>query len=166
MILNKDNLCDFCANANKYIKAKEKAVGQFLMSKEDLHIESYDKVIDASCNYKRPDFVIDALLFKIIVEVDEGQHKSYPCECEQKRMIMVHQSFGGTPVVFIRYNPDAFKDYKNKKADVNRNTRLNTLYNLIKNLKNNEELDIPLSAYYLYYDGFNKNSTDKICIQY
>lgn len=57
---------------------------------------------------ERPDFVFDAVTHMIVVEIDEDQHKYYPCECEQIRMINISQSLG-MPTIFIRYNPDKYQ---------------------------------------------------------
>lgn len=157
MILDNDGICECCSIGTKQVRVKETIVKQFLMSKTNLKIESCDKTIDTSCNHNRPDIVIDALYFKIIVEIDEHQHKSYTAECENVRMIMIHQAFGGTPVVFIRYNPDSYIDHQCAQQDPPRNIRLKALYSLIHSLMNNKEWHIPLSKYYLFYDGFDCN---------
>jgi len=86
--------------------------------------------------------------------IDENQHKSYACECEQGRMIQLHQDFGGTPVLFIRYNPDSYKDYEGKIQKQNKN-RETKLIELLKGLNHRTDWNYPLSVYYLYYDGYN-----------
>ena len=45
----------------------------------------------------------------VMLEVDEGQHKTRACECEQIRMINITQALGSETTIWIRYNPDAFK---------------------------------------------------------
>ena len=45
----------------------------------------------------------------MIVEVDENQHRGYEESCECARMSEIVGAFGGKPVVFIRYNPDAVR---------------------------------------------------------
>ena len=44
----------------------------------------------------------------LIVEVDENQHTEYDCSCENKRLMQLSQDVGHRPIVFIRFNPDAF----------------------------------------------------------
>jgi hypothetical protein len=51
----------------------------------------------------------------IIVEVDENQHKDYECSCENKRRMELSQDIGHRPLVFIRFNPDS---YKNKEENI------------------------------------------------
>ena len=55
----------------------------------------------------RPDFiwVLDHLI--IVLECDEDQHITY--ECERRRMNDLWNTYGGMPIVFIPFNPDAFK---------------------------------------------------------
>ena len=45
----------------------------------------------------------------LLLEVDEHQHRGRACECEQTRMVNLGQMFGGTPVYFVRWNPDAYR---------------------------------------------------------
>ena len=44
----------------------------------------------------------------LIVEVDENQHKFYDCSCDNKRLMQLSQDVGHRPIVFIRFNPDAY----------------------------------------------------------
>ncbi|KAI9089581.1 hypothetical protein DFS34DRAFT_385310 [Phlyctochytrium arcticum] len=66
------------------------------------------------CGLERPDFWIDWHTHMLVVEVDEDQHWSSACECEQTRMVNISQSFG-MPTVFLRWNPD---DYRPKEESV------------------------------------------------
>jgi hypothetical protein len=147
-------LCDSCFDfkVKKVHKAKETRVKNVLDANSVVYT-SYDKVIDPSCNIYRPDFVIDLVKFVIIIEVDENQHKSYPCDCEHIRMISLFQTFGGTPVVFIRYNPDDYK-FNNKKIKYNK-SREKVLLGTIKGLSNRELMPDQLSIIHLFYDGFD-----------
>ena len=69
----------------------------------------HDKMLEgSSCGRERPDFQFECGTHFVYVEVDENQHQSYACECEQTRMInLVHVR--GMPVRWIRYNPDTYK---------------------------------------------------------
>ena len=44
------------------------------------------------------------------VEVDENNHSSYDCSCENKRIMILSQDVGHRPITFIRFNPDKYKD--------------------------------------------------------
>jgi|LakMenEpi03Aug12_release.lakeMendotaPanAssembly.Ray.scaffolds.fasta_scaffold375266_1 hypothetical protein len=70
----------------------------------------YDKIIENACSRRKPDIFIDLLLFTLIVECDENQHKNYDEECENKRTMEIFQDLGDRPVVFIRFNPDGYID--------------------------------------------------------
>ena len=62
------------------------------------------------CGRYRPDFIYmdNEEQRVVIVECDEHAHmdSSYPLRCELSRQAQIALSFGGRPVIFIRYNPD------------------------------------------------------------
>jgi hypothetical protein len=69
----------------------------------------HDKMLeDSTCGEERPDFQIDCGTHFLYVEVDENQHQTYQCVCEQTRMINLVE-VRGMPVRFIRYNPDYYE---------------------------------------------------------
>ena len=69
-----------------------------------------DRPVDGfACGKERPDLFVDIGPFVLVVEVDERAHAAYDSVCEQVRMINITGSCGGRPVLFIRYNPDAFQ---------------------------------------------------------
>jgi len=122
---------------------------------------SHDRVPKFSQNKYRPDFILDFASMILILEVDENQHHSYSCECEEKRMTSLKQDFKDIPLVFIRYNPD---DYKNEAGEKIKgknfnNDREGVLIKLIKHIRDNAMIGkyelLFLSVYYLYYDGFD-----------
>ena len=75
----------------------------------------HDKMLEGtSCGRERPDYQIDCGTHFVYIEVDEHQHSSYACECEQTRMInLVHVR--GIPVRWIRYNPDSYEPLKGQR---------------------------------------------------
>ncbi len=106
------------------------------------------------CSLKRPDFMFDLGSMILIVENDENQHRSRPCECEQSRMIQIHQDYGGIPVHFIRFNPDRYKTNSPQPLA----KRLNFLCGIIEKIKKDKKFfkRYPyLSVSYLYYDNFD-----------
>ena len=161
-LLGKTGLCDICLGyAEKAHHSKELKIKK-LFDANGFVYESHDKVIDTDCNSKRPDFVFDYPFFKIIVEVDENQHFNYTCECEQVRMIEIHQAFGSTPVIFIRYNPDEFQmnGVKQKLVSSKREAKLLQLLNDYKNISVGEKhwnMNMPLSVIYMFYDDYDIN---------
>jgi hypothetical protein len=52
---------------------------------------------------------LDLLYQVVIVEVDENQHTDYDCSCQNKRIMELSQDLGHRPIVFIRFNPDDYK---------------------------------------------------------
>jgi hypothetical protein len=46
--------------------------------------------------------------FVLIVEIDENQHIGYTVTCENRRLCELYQDFNHLPIVFIRFNPDAY----------------------------------------------------------
>jgi hypothetical protein len=117
---------------------------------------SYDKVLDrAVCGLERPDFVHPAP-HGLITEVDEQQHRGYPCECESARMINVTGAMG-LPSLFIRYNPHKYKTASGEQWPIKK--RLAELVNVIKYWQNH-----PLPSggqtfvIYMFYDGEDYNS--------
>ena len=69
-----------------------------------------DKKVSDGCSKRRPDMFLDLGSHIIIVEVDENQHTNYDCSCENKRLMEISQDVGHRPIVFIRFNPDAYLD--------------------------------------------------------
>jgi hypothetical protein len=74
----------------------------------------FDKAVDGGCSKKRPDVLIDLLLYSIIIECDENQHKNY--ECENKRTMQLFEDLGNRPLILIRFNPDSYTE-NNQKVD-------------------------------------------------
>ena len=108
------------------------------------------------CGLERPDFVMTENDHVVIVEVDEDQHKSYEQSCEQTRMINITQSYGGMPVFWIRYNPDAFKMNKSKRRkDVPKFQRERHLLEWIRFAQNLTMTSLGLVVY-LYYDEYSE----------
>ncbi len=156
-IVNENGLCNDC---NEFFKEKpktrkEKVVVNYLKTKNELKIDSTDKIPDGSCNKYRPDIVYDFGTHIIIIEIDESQHKTYECRCEQARMINITQDYGGIPVTFIRFNPDSYIDKNNKKQNSKIEDRLGVLSEIIDKIKNIIPKEL-CSVIYLYYDGFDK----------
>ncbi len=69
-----------------------------------------DKRVQDGCSARRPDLLLDLGTHIIIVEVDENKHTDYDCCCEHKRLMEISQDLQHRPVIFIRFNPDAYED--------------------------------------------------------
>jgi hypothetical protein len=127
---------------------------------------------------RRPDVLIDMGEWVVVVEVDEDQHnnQSYEMSCENKRVMQIFDDAGRRPTVFIRFNPDKYKDdeghvirspwtvHGRTKSDhiyhvtaqsrAKWDERLETLAEALDyTLTNRPPKD--LSFVFLYYDGFD-----------
>ncbi len=119
---------------------------------QDLKI-AHDKIIEGSCLRYRPDFFIEAPKGHIIVvEVDEDHHHQYDINCEIVRMFNIQQAIM-TPIVFVRYNPDAYKPGGVKTTAVPKKVRYNKLRATITRLIHFPPTFLPgiPEVEYLYY---------------
>ena len=96
-------------------KTKEQSVIEFIKKEFPEYTAVTDKRVADGCSKKRPDLLFDFGDQVIIVEVDENQHRDYECSCENKRLMELSRDIGHRPLVFIRFNPDS---YKNKDETV------------------------------------------------
>ena len=161
MVLNKAGVCQSCGEIGRVKGAhleKQRFVAEALF--KIFNIESYDRQLDGGiCSRRRPDFVIDGVYRKIVVEVDEHQHsrgRSYEPTCEVTRMWEIAQALG-SPTIFIRFNPDAYKDSLGRRSNPALSERVEALISWIRTLR---ERDPPIGAFlstlYLYYDGHTR----------
>jgi hypothetical protein len=153
-ILDINSNCNTCdpTNFTNFRLYKQKKVSAFLSANEYIFTE--DKIFDLECGKERPDFIIECLDKIISLEIDEDQHKSRLCECEQSRMVNLSQAYG-MPTIFIRYNPDKYK-IGNKIIEPDDNKRLKKLKEWISFISK-RKLEGYLEVLYLFYDnGDNK----------
>ncbi len=92
-------------------KTKEKAVVDSILTTFPNFSWNIDKKVEDGCSKRRPDLLLDLGTHVIIIEIDENQHETYDCSCENKRMMELSQDLSHRPIVFIRFNPD---DYTNQ----------------------------------------------------
>jgi len=154
----------------KNYKTKEAAVAQHVLSLFANFTWIADKKIQDGCSLKRPDLFLDLGYQVIIIEIDENQHKSYDCSCQNKRIMELSQDVGHRPIVFIRFNPDAY-NLNNKritscwglnafgiciikeKKNVEWNSRLDALREQINYWTNPEnKTDKTVEVIQMYYD--------------
>ena len=114
----------------------------------------HDKMLEGPvCGRERPDFQIDCGTHFIYVEVDENQHQSYACECEQTRMINLVEA-RGMPVRFIRYNPDTYKVVKGQRQ-VTVKQREKKLVDFVLYAMKQPPVDSIANVLYLFYDNYD-----------
>ena len=158
MILDAIGKCEYCnpETYNRRRLEKQNALMEYL-DKHKLPGTSTDKIVDGGvCGKERPDRIYDCGEFVIILECDENQHKERSCECEQTRMVNIAQSFGGTPVYFIRFNPDHYSPYDDEADCEKLQKRYSTLTKFIKDTMS-KSIKLPhafASAFYMYHDGW------------
>uniref|UniRef100_A0A6C0KLH2 Uncharacterized protein n=1 Tax=viral metagenome TaxID=1070528 RepID=A0A6C0KLH2_9ZZZZ len=95
-------------NARNY-KTKERAVVESVLRTFPHFTWIDDKRVQDGCSARRPDLLLDLGYQVIIVEIDENQHRSYDCSCENKRLMQLSQDVEHRPIVFIRFNPDGYR---------------------------------------------------------
>jgi len=146
-------------NTRNY-KTKEKATADYILERFPEFTWTTDKQIQDGCSRKRPDLLLDLGYQVIVVEIDENQHESYDCSCENKRLMLLSQDVGHRPMVFIRFNPD---DYLSSDKKVTSCWSLNQLgVCTVKKTKVkewNERLEA-LNAQIAYW-SHPENKTDK-----
>jgi len=151
-------LCSYCnPNTSKYQKTREMTVKKLLESATDLGTHIHDKPVGGECGKYRPDFLYDAVTHRVVVEVDEDQHRGYDPECERVRMINILGALG-MRCVFIRYNPDTFK-VDGKTVRVYEKKRHELLLKTIREyMKPSFDPQATADVVYLYYDGAEKRT--------
>jgi hypothetical protein len=117
-----DGYCLYCfintfpdKPVSRNYKTKEYSVVEFVKNKFQEYPWISDKKIKDGCSRRRPDLLLDLGYQVIIIEIDENQHIDYDCSCENKRIMELSQDVGHRPIVFIRFNPD---DYKNNDVNI------------------------------------------------
>ena len=125
---------------SKLFKLKENHMTDFIKKNFPSEDVIFDKTV-GGCSRRRPDAFIDKLTHVIIIECDENQHsgKDYT-NCDTKRTMELFQDFNNRPMVFIRFNPDAYIN-KDKKVD----SCFNTHKRFDVPIKNAKELSSRLS---------------------
>jgi hypothetical protein len=90
----------------------------------------------------------------LCLEIDEDQHHGYCKIDEEKRYNQLVMDFTGN-WIFIRYNPDKYKDSQGIRKDPPKEKRLEELLKEIKKhvgrIKNSKNKDI-IEIHHLYFD--------------
>ena len=101
---------------SKNYKTKEMKVVDFIKKTYPEKTIISDKRIEDGCSKRRPDLFLDLGNQIIIIEIDENQHMDYDCSCENKRLMEISKDVDHRPIVFIRFNPDAYNDKEGNKV--------------------------------------------------
>ena len=141
---------------------KQREVEKMLVA-ADQPPEHEDKIINGGeCGRERPDFMWDAGTHWVILEVDENQHLSYAEECECIRMVNIFNSLEGTPALFIRYNPDKYRQpgKQRRVADESKGRRHEMLIRWVKWARTHKDAqpkgpEESLRRVQLFFDGWD-----------
>ena len=157
LCVNICGLTEIHKELKKHQKIKEKRVVIVVTAGYRKPTE-YNVRVNRDCggvNSEEKEIGFDNKTHIVFLEVDENRHKSY-CELgEINRMKNIYMNEGGIPIVFIRYNPDNFKDENNKTIKFSQAKREELLIKWLKYYEKNG-VKHNLSVNYLFYDGWKE----------
>ena len=112
-------------NPDAIIPRKYKLKEHHVVDKLKEHFENkftmrFDKIVEGGCSRRRPDVAIDFGSHCLMIEIDENQHYNY--SCEEKRMVELYEDIGFRKIVFLRFNPDGYKEGRKKYPSPFRHT--------------------------------------------
>ena len=108
-------------------KLKEHHVVDYLKNHfQDTFTMRFDKIVEGGCSRRRPDVFIDFGSHCLVIEIDENRHVNYTCE--EKRMIELYEDIGFRKIIFLRMNPDQYKEGNSKHPSPFRYTRAGILH--------------------------------------
>ena len=108
-------------------KLKEHHVVDYLKNHfQDTFTMRFDKIVEGGCSRRRPDVFIDFGSHCLVIEIDENRHIHYTCE--EKRMVELYEDIGFRKIVFLRLNPDQYKEGNRKHPSPFRYTRAGILH--------------------------------------
>lgn len=156
-VLDENAMCVDCREGgDKRVKRKELAV-KALLDAENLQYTFYDKAVyGGECIRTRPDFFFETVTHVVLLECDENQHSSVAYDCERTRMFNISQAIG-TPVSWIRFNPDAFKTKAGRAGRASIAERNKTLVQWVKAAlaRSPAEDGNYSNVVYLFFDGYD-----------
>jgi hypothetical protein len=158
--------CYCVLNPNAIIPRQFKLKEHYVMDALKDHYKDtltliFDKTIEGGCSKHRPDLFIDFGTHCLIIEIDENQHTNYICE--QKRMIALYEDNGFRKIVFIRFNPDGYKESSHKYTSpfeytpsgmirINKEEMTRRIARLVDQIDAVKEEPIePLTIHYLFF---------------
>ena len=95
---------------SRYIKYKENSVTDFIHERFPSYTWVFGKKVNGGSSFRQPDALTDIGTHVLIIENDEHQHKWYDPICVNRRTMELFIDCGNRPIVFIRFNPDEYKD--------------------------------------------------------
>jgi hypothetical protein len=139
-------------------KSKELKVVSYILNKYEgfIHDRTFSVDLQGGCCATKRRIDLRKLINNtmLCIEIDEDQHKSYIKENEKARYDDLFMDYSGK-YIFIRYNPDKFKDKYGKSKNPYFDTRMEVLENVINKhilriqAEDNENL---LEIHHVFYD--------------
>jgi hypothetical protein len=96
-------------------KTKEFAVVEYIKNNFPDVDWIADRIVNGGCSKRRPDLILDLGYQLLLIEIDENKHSGYDCSCQNKRLMQLSQDVGHRPIIFIRFNPDAYTNNNGTK---------------------------------------------------
>ena len=118
----------------------------------------FDKIVEGGCSRRRPDVAIDFGSHCLMIEIDENKHTNY--SCEEKRMVELYEDVGFRKIVFLRFNPDRYKDGSAVYPSPFRYTRAGILH--LEEIEFNRRMDQLMER----IRAHRVEPTDQITIEY
>ncbi len=123
-----------------------------------------------NCNWANIDFIVGVKGGVVFLEVDEHQHKDYMISCETRRMTTVHEScmldpaqpLAQMPLVFLRYNPHAFR-VDGELVRISKVNREKKMAVYLQNMSLDSRCAGELQIQYAFYDKSSDSNIPLIC---
>ena len=168
-VKRKGNSCGTCVPvASKQARVREARMAATLekwasdglssIPKYNLWNKSNRTADPAQCGKYRLDFVYEWAEGVLVLEYDEKMHSDRVKRCELVRMAEVSLGYGGRPVFWIRYNPDAFK-VDGSTLVTSRKRREAVLLKMLQEMIGDADYDHVMTICYLCYDDKAEKNT-------
>lgn len=92
-------------------RTKEQSVTDHIKNVFSSQVWLFNRTVPSGNSTRRPDAWTETPN-QVVVEIDENQHRLYDCSCENKRLMEISKDFNHKSIVFIRFNPDGYRDGK------------------------------------------------------
>ena len=89
-------------------KTKEFAVVEYIKNNFPDVDWIADRIVNDGCSKRRPDLLLDLGYQVLLIEIDENKHSGYDTTCDITRLNDLFTDLGDRPMVWVRFNPDAY----------------------------------------------------------
>jgi hypothetical protein len=129
---------------------------EYLKKHYDQHLMFNDKTVKGeACLKYRPDTMYSDPNRVVHVSCDEfqHQHQNGDYKCDEKRMSDLYDEYPGKTVIWIRWNPHAYKPPEGLKRK-NLKKRLEKLVEVLKRIET-RKFETKMYVIYMFYDKDN-----------